>query len=460
MSTRWTQELATPSKELPLAGLLEAVVARLGDGATTPDEFEPLRIFAERVATDAPLQDIEFQLRELSYDGYLRGALCTLASTLRRIGSDDRPSAILIISRELIDALAPDLGIALARAVLALPAVEKTQHERAGPYTAANLLLGEALADAGDVHAALRHMEAILAFDVDHPRALRGWAAAVQALERRGVSAEHRSRGLALLDGLEELELAGASGLARYDLGRPLGRGRHAVVYQAWDRRVGRDVAIKRLLARNARTDALPERVLSRRFFAEARTLARVRSPYVVALLDVQPAHRFIALDLCRGGNLRIAMRRGQVGAADLPRVGRQLRAALQAVHAAGAVHRDIKPANILVRDSSPGAPIALADFGLAVHAVPHEGRANAGTLRYLAPELRQGAGQATAASDLFSAGLVLLEVALAPQPLPPLFDRLDGGLDAQSLVPDGLPEGWTDHLATMLSTDPLERAW
>ena len=148
---------------------------------------------------------------------------------------------------------------------------------------------------------------------------------------------------------------------------RPLGRGRHAVVYQAFDRRVGREVAIKRLVA-DTRDDAArgEARVLGARFFAEARTLARVRSPHVVALLDVQPTHRFIALSLCRGGNLRVAMRRRLLGPDDLPRVGAELQAALRAVHAAGAVHRDIKPANILVREAREGSPIALADFGLA----------------------------------------------------------------------------------------------
>ena len=61
------------------------------------------------------------------------------------------------------------------------------------------------------------------------------------------------------------------------------------MVYEAYDRRVGRSVALKRLLGDDARSDAVPARVVEARFFAEAKTLARVRSPHVVALLDVQP---------------------------------------------------------------------------------------------------------------------------------------------------------------------------
>ena len=260
-------------------------------------------------------------------------------------------------------------------------------------------------------------------------------------------------------------------------------------MYQAFDRRVGREVAIKRLVAENRDDAARGEaRVIGARFFAEARTLARVRSPHVVALLDVQPTHRFIALSLCRGGNLRVAMRRRLLGPADLPRVGAELQAALRAVHAAGAVHRDIKPANILVREAREASPIALADFGLAQGSRGAGG--HAGTLRYLAPELRSAApvgplGQvpraslapsptansaaptsattsarptATPASDIFSAGVVLLELALAPGPLPAPFDHVASDFDAAALVPEGLPDGWTPRLRAMLAQDPDAR--
>ena len=449
---------------------LRAVLARLSEGAALPREHAGVAALTRLVAEGSPLRLIEAQVRELSRAGYLRGALVSVAGHQRL-----RPRAdlLLLLANELCDALAPDLGCEVARAVLGLPGTAASRWTAGGPYLAANLLLGEALLEAGDALAALRHFEAVLAVEVDHGRALRGYHAAL----RRGAGPQGASgRGLALLAGLDEVELSEGLGLDRYELGRPLGRGRHAVVYQAFDRRVGREVAIKRLVAERRDDAARGEaRVIGARFFAEARTLARVRSPHVVALLDVQPTHRFIALSLCRGGNLRVAMRRRLLGPDDLPRVGAELQAALRAVHAAGAVHRDIKPANILVREAREGSPIALADFGLAQGSRGASG--HAGTLRYLAPELRSAptpervltglSGQvarasraaASPASDVFSAGVVLLELALAPGPLPAPFDHVASDFDAAELVPEGLPDGWTPRLRAMLARDPTARA-
>ena len=441
---------------------LRAVLARLAEGAALPREHAGIAQLTRALAEGEPIQRIEPLLRELSRGGYLRGALVSIAGHARL---RPRPELLLLMAHELCDALAPDLGVELGRAVLSLPAVEASRWTPGGPHMTANMLLGDALLDAGDALAALRHYEAVLAVDLDHARALRGYNAAI-----RRIGGNPPSRGLALLDGLDEVELAEGLGVDRYELGRPLGRGRHAVVYQAYDRRVGREVAIKRLVVDSepGRADA---RLIGARFFAEARTLARVRSPYVVSLLDVQPAHRFIALSLCRGGNLRVAMRRRLIGPEHLGQVGAALQHALGAVHAAGAVHRDVKPANILVREAREGSPIALADFGLAQASRGVAG--HAGTLRYLAPELRSApvasgggpAGQlvrashaASPASDIFSAGVVLLELALAPGPLPAPFDHVASDFDAASLVPAGLPGDWTPRLRAMLDVDPAAR--
>lgn len=464
-------------RRTPIARVAIDIVRRFGEGATTPEELEDLARLVELLAERAPLGAVDRQLRALSHAGYLRGAVVVIADELAR---RPRRELALRLASELLDALDPQLGVELGRALLAEPLDPHPQQGEPAALaalpvdarvrqlqleTSTNLMLAEHFAELGDLGNALRHFEAILAVDVDHARALRGWSSCVRELERRGLSTEHRSRGLSLLDGLEELELAGGVGLDRYELGRPLGRGRHAVVYEAYDRRVGRSVAIKRLLGDDARSDGIPARVVESRFFAEAETLARVRSPHVVALLDVQPRHRFVALELCRGGNLRLAMRRRLLTRADLESVAEQLRLALAAVHAADAVHRDVKPANILVREARAGSPVALADFGLAIgnDPGPRIRGPRAGTLRYLAPEIKAGS-EATPESDRYGAGVVLLELAIAPDNLPRHFDRLDPDFDPRPLLDELLPEElddrWRGLIEQLLDPSPQARTW
>jgi len=457
-----------------------SILRRFAEGATLPEELPELQRLVDELNARLPLPALDQRLRSLSHAGYLRGAVVAIADHLAR---NPRPELALRLASELLDALDPELGVELGQAILAEPSglapepgdsasalPSRTRlRERAERYEleiSTNLMLGEHLLERGDVSGALRHFEAVLAIDVDHSRALRGWSACIRELQRRGQSSEHRSRGLSLLDGLEELELAGGVGLDRYELGRPLGRGRHAVVYEAYDRRVGRSVALKRLLGDDARRDGVPARVVEARFFAEAETLAQVRSPHVVALLDVQPRHRFVALELCRGGNLRLAMRRGLLGPDDLGSIAGQLSLALRAVHATGAVHRDVKPANILVRESRAGSPVALADFGLAIGFEPQQlkrsANVRAGTLRYLAPEVKAGA-KASPASDLYAAGVVLLELAIVPAALPREFDRLDPNFDARAVLPELVPEAqsrWLPLLEQLLAPEPEARTW
>lgn len=460
MTASWALDMVGESGPVsPLHEPAAEVVARFADGASTPDEHPLLGQFADALLRGVPMSALRSDLAQLNYEGYLRGALVAMAVALQRHG---RPDVALALGRELMDAIDLELGVRLCRAVLAIDDVDQHRHQPGSTFVAANRIVGEALLESGDPATALRHFEAVLSVDVDDPRALRGWSEATRSLERRGVAVEQRTRGLSLLEGLDELELEEGLAGERYEVQRPLGRGRHAVVYQAFDRHVGRDVAIKRLLdpsVSSARGAPMPSRVIEARFFDEASTLAQVRSPFVVALLDAQPSKRFIALELCRGGNLRLAMRRGLVDASDLPRLGTQLRAAMEAVHAAGAVHRDVKPANILVRAARRGSTIALGDFGLAVGRSKASVSGRGGTLRYLAPELRiKDAPKASPYSDRFSAGAVLLELALGSLPDP--FDQVDGTFDATAFVPDELPEGWSARLRTLLAPDPEERSW
>ncbi|MGB1699471.1 MAG: protein kinase domain-containing protein [Nannocystaceae bacterium] len=458
MSARSWALAASPDARIDLSPLLHKVLAEFSVGATTPAEYGPLGQLQTLLAQRQPIQEIAAAVASLSLEGYLRGAVTVLAEALLL---HPRAEVVILLCRELNDGLDPALGISLAKATLMLEEVAEKQLEQDGPYVAAHLLLGEQLERRREPHDAIRHYEAVLATDVENRRAMSGWSRCNRDLGAAGDLEIGRRVGLSMLEGIEAIENELGLGTDRYDLGRPLGRGRHAVVFQARDRRVGRDVAVKRLLSDRARRDGVEARLLEQRFFDEVRTLSRVRSPYVVALYDVQPRHRFVAMELCRGGSLRLALRRGLVGPDALDRLHPQLASALSAVHAADAVHRDVKPANILLRDTKGALPIALADFGLAITRSESAAAARAGTLRYLAPELRRAPDEpATPASDLFAAGVVLLEVALSPAPLPGSFDRIATEFDPASLVPPSVPDRWRDRLVSLLDADPSRRRW
>lgn len=452
---------ALPAAAAPDASLrrhAKEVLDAFSTGATMPHEFALLGELNDQLRRGATGPQVAPLLAQLSVEGYLRGAVTLLADAVLQ---QPRADIALLLARELTDALNPQLGLAIARATLMLDEVATSEFDRDGAYVAAHLLLGEQLEAFGSPHDAVRHYEAVLATDVAHRRAMSGWSRCNRALGATGDLDIGRRIGLSMLEGIDEFETEADLGTDRYDVGRPLGRGRHAVVFQARDRHVGRDVAIKRLLHDGARRDGIPSRVLERRFFREARTLAQVRSPYVVGLYDAQPERRFIAMELCRGGSLRLALRRGLVDAGALERIHGQLRAALDAVHQSGAIHRDVKPANILLRDAAGERPIALADFGLAMTSQTDTPHARAGTLRYMAPELRASRRPTpTPASDRFAAGVVLLEIALAPAPLPGALDRISTEFDPAALVPASVPDGWRERLRSLLHEDPAKRGW
>ncbi|HVV83410.1 MAG TPA: serine/threonine-protein kinase [Kofleriaceae bacterium] len=276
--------------------------------------------------------------------------------------------------------------------------------------TRAHYLLAEYHRARGDDLAALRHYEAVLARDVDYPNVLPR----VERLrDARGLSAPTAGETIA------GAAIAGVSGGARYRLVRELGRGATGVVYLARDAELERDVAVKLLHPHLA---AAPQADAVKRFFHEARVMASLRHPNLVAVLDLEEKARRIVLELAAGGTLRDALReRG-------PRTLRrslerhcQILSALTAAHRRGIVHRDLKPANLMFRRDPdlPGDEVMLGDFGIAhlpdasgaVGAEAARGRREAvGTLAYMRPAQRRGEAPEPA-DDLYAAAVVLFEM-------------------------------------------------
>ncbi len=154
--------------------------------------------------------------------------------------------------------------------------------------------------------------------------------------------------------------------IGRYDVLSRLGEGGMGVVYAAFDRELSRRVAVKVLRERGGpRWAALAKPRLLR----EARTLARVTHPNVVALFDVgsfeipgEPEQLYLAMELVDGRPLRV-WQTGR-GVAEILAMYIDAGHGLAAAHAEGVVHRDFKPDNVLVDD---GGRACVLDFGLAV---------------------------------------------------------------------------------------------
>ncbi len=247
--------------------------------------------------------------------------------------------------------------------------------------------------------------------------------------------------------------------LGKYVLRGELGRGGMGVVWRAYDPALEREVAIKQVGER-ARLDE----VALTRFLHEARALARLGSPHVVAIFDCAPEADppYLVMELVDGPSLlRVLRDRGPLAPTLIVEYAGQILSGLDAAHRAGVLHRDIKPANILVAGQGL---IKIADFGLATLAasgadVDSERLTNAnevvGTVRYLAPEVARGDNHGVA-SDLYALGMTLLELTtsshpyagmkglaliqhLAHVPLPPI-----SGLDLG--VPRALAQ-WLDRL-------------
>ncbi len=182
--------------------------------------------------------------------------------------------------------------------------------------------------------------------------------------------------------------------VAGYRIESRIGAGGMAVVFRAYDERLGRSIALKVMPP-----EWTGDEEFRRRFVAESRAAARVDDPHIIPVYEAGTADGalFIAMRLVAGTDLRGLLRRE---GALLP--GRALEllspvaSALDAAHAAGLVHRDVKPGNILV-DERPGRPdhVYLADFGLskgAAAGVSLTGAGNyLGTPGYSAPEQVQG---------------------------------------------------------------------
>ena len=149
----------------------------------------------------------------------------------------------------------------------------------------------------------------------------------------------------------------------RYALDGVLGDGAAGVVYRGVDQSTGEVVAVKVLHAALTATDEVRAR-----FRREARALATLRTPHVVALRAFGVVKGgalrnvgYLVMERAEGATLAARLKRGPMAPDEVLAVLEPLVAALEAAHAAGIVHRDVKPDNVML-----GPPLKLLDFSVA----------------------------------------------------------------------------------------------
>ncbi len=236
----------------------------------------------------------------------------------------------------------------------------------------------------------------------------------------------------------------------RYRIAGLLGEGGMARVFDAFDERLERRVAIKIL---RPETETLPG--MRQRFQQEARIAARLVHPNILAVLDYGEDYScsYLVMERLPGTTLRDEIAKGPLALPRLLLVVTETLAALGAAHRFGVLHRDVKPSNILLGDDGH---IKITDFGIA-KSVDAQGCAGLladdvtitgvvlGTPGYLAPERRSGR-PATVQSDLYSVGAVIVE-----------------GFTGRRLGPgptfsEGMPASLTAVVGRALAVDPRAR--
>jgi eukaryotic-like serine/threonine-protein kinase len=256
----------------------------------------------------------------------------------------------------------------------------------------------------------------------------------------------------------------------RYELHEPIGRGGMSTVYRAFDRALGRPVAVKVV-----RHEEMPRREiehLRERFRREAAAVASIPPhPNVVQIFDFGVDEHgdrdFIVMELLAGEDLRSVLRERRPALDEAVRILIGAARGVAAGHRAGVVHRDVKPANLLLVPGEGGDTVRVVDFGIAKTMAGDDDdlTRTAGvplTPAYASPEQLSGTGPPGPASDVYQLGLVGYELLAGERPFAAgeRERKADAGASA---VPsrggwDAVPAAIRGVLERALAPDPTAR--
>lgn len=248
-----------------------------------------------------------------------------------------------------------------------------------------------------------------------------------------------------------------------YRLEQRLGAGGMGAVWRAWDERLKRLVALKRVLAANDPT-------LRERFRREAEAVARLNHPAIVHVYDIVETEEsdWIVMELVEGRTLQeLLQQEGPLEPQRALRVASQIAHGLAEAHAKGFIHRDLKTANVMV---TAAGRARILDFGVAKQIMPEAQETTlsspgtvVGTSYAMSPEQAMGL-PVDARSDLFSLGSLLYEMVTGVAPF--RADTAQATLarvcsfrqrPASSLRPD-MPRELSTLIDRLLEKDPVDR--
>ena len=255
--------------------------------------------------------------------------------------------------------------------------------------------------------------------------------------------------------------LIGAVLDGRYRIEAIIATGGMSAVYRGLDVRLDRPVAIKVMDSRYA-----GDQQFLARFQREARAVARLKDPGLVAVYDqgLDGQHPFLVMELVEGGTLReLLVERGPMPPHAVVAAMRPVLGGLAVAHRNGLVHRDVKPENVLISDDGD---VKIADFGL-VRAVA-EAKITSdsvilGTAAYLSPE-QVSSGNAGPRSDVYAAGILIYELLTGLTPfrgdsaLAVAYQRLDQDVVPPSTVIAGVPAQFDELVLRATDRNPADR--